>query len=230
MQMKDDTALAADLGLSGSIGGMPSPGQGRSGSMAGGSLGGSATGMTNTQTGRGGINVFGEDSIEHADPLAQTAISPGGDQINLDSVGSGSGLLDLTRESDDTSLGAELLDEIAPGSAKASRRGGMPGESGAGTGVAGLATPSRGVTAPPVYIDAADPAASGVGAAALGAAIFTFVGFLALMSGVFNTRPALMDQIAGAPAQGRNIWILFGIGAVLAVIFGVVGLVLGKRR
>ena len=30
-------------------------------------------------------------------------------------IGSGSGLLDLTRESDDTSLGAELLDEIYPG-------------------------------------------------------------------------------------------------------------------
>jgi len=227
MQMKDDTALAADLGLSGSIGGMPSPGQGRSGSMAGGSM----TGMTNTATGRGGINVFGEDSVEHADPLAQTAISPAGDQVNLDAVGSGSGLLDLTRESDDTSLGAELLDEIAPGTGKAAKRpGATPSESAVGTGVAGLAEPRRGVTAPPVYVEAADAGSAGLGAAALGAGLFTLVGFLALFSGVFNTRPTLMTQIAGEPATGRSIWIILGIGAVVAVIFGVFGLIAGKRR
>src|SRR5688500_1028422 len=116
MQMKDDTALAGDLGLSGSVGGMPSPGgrAGATGSLSGtgltGSLGGTAGGS------RHGINVFtADDSVEHADPAAQTAITPAGDQVNLEGVGSGSGLLDLTRESDDTSLGAELLDEIAPG-------------------------------------------------------------------------------------------------------------------
>jgi hypothetical protein len=227
MQMKDDTALAADLGLSGSIGGMPSPGQGRSGSMAGGSM----TGMSNTATGRGGINVFGEDSVEHADPLAQTAISPQSDQVNLDSVGSGSGLLDLTRESDDTSLGAELLDEISPGAAKAPRRGAPSGDSGGGSGmVAGLATPARGVTAPPVYIEAADPMGSALGAAALGAAIFCFVGFLSLFAGISNSRPGLMDQIAGPTSSTRSIGILAGIGAVLAIIFFVIGLVMGKKR
>ncbi len=38
------------------------------------------------------------------------------EDLVLEQVGSGSGLLDLTRESDDTSLGAELLDEIYPAS------------------------------------------------------------------------------------------------------------------
>jgi hypothetical protein len=224
MQMKDDTAMAGDMGLSGSVGGMPSPTQSRSGTASGGSF----AGLSNTGTGRGGINVFGEDSVEHADPLAQTAISPQSDQVSLDSVGSGSGLLDLTRESDDTSLGAELLDEIAPGAAKTPRRGAPAADSG---GVSGLATPARGVTAPPVYVEAADPGASALGAAALATAIFCFVGFLAIFSGIFNARPSLMDQIAGQPGPGaRNIWILFGIGIVFAIIFGVFGLVLGKRR
>src|SRR3954452_13018129 len=111
MQLKDDTALAADLGLSGSVGGVPSPGRPGSGS---GSLAGSRGGS--------GINVLG-DTASGADPMAQTAISGGGvtDQVNLEGVGSGSGLLDLTRESDDNSLGAELLDEIAPGGS--SKRG-----------------------------------------------------------------------------------------------------------
>src|SRR3954465_2317322 len=76
MQMKDDTALAGDLGLSGSVGGMPSPG--RPGA-SGGSL--SGTGLTGSLSGtasgsRHGINVFtADDSVEHADPAAQTAIT-----------------------------------------------------------------------------------------------------------------------------------------------------------
>src|SRR5207248_2496317 len=74
---------------------------------------------------------------ESADPSAQTNIASNvPDQVSLESVGSGSGLLDLTRESDDTSLGAELLDEIAPGAgSKAGSRG--PGGSTATGAMAG---------------------------------------------------------------------------------------------
>jgi hypothetical protein len=62
-----------------------------------------------------GINVFDDDEIdEHVDPLAQTAVSDVAG-LGIDAVGSGSGILDLTRESDDTSLGAELLEEIYTG-------------------------------------------------------------------------------------------------------------------
>ncbi len=62
-----------------------------------------------------GISIFDEEDldVETADPMAKTQIAPSlEDQISIDGVGSGSGLLDLTRESDDTSLGAELLDGI----------------------------------------------------------------------------------------------------------------------
>ena len=65
-----------------------------------------------------GIGVFDEDELEiDADPMAETQIttSTPEDQVALEGSGSGSGLLDLTREADDTSLGAELLDEIYPG-------------------------------------------------------------------------------------------------------------------
>jgi len=62
-----------------------------------------------------GMNVFDDDELdEHVDPLAQTAVSDVAG-LGLDGVGSGSGILDLTRESDDTSLGAELLEEIYTG-------------------------------------------------------------------------------------------------------------------
>src|SRR5260221_3224054 len=101
--VKDDTALAADLGLSGTAAGIPSPG--RSGDTRSGSKVGS----------RVGVNVFGDEDSGRVDPMAQTSIGSCIQyQINLEGVGSGSGLLDLTRESDDTSLGAELLDEISP--------------------------------------------------------------------------------------------------------------------
>lgn len=64
-----------------------------------------------------GIGVFDEDELEIADPMAKTQITSGPveDQISLEGAGSGSGLLDLAREADDTALGADLLDEIYPG-------------------------------------------------------------------------------------------------------------------
>ncbi len=238
MQMKDDTALAGDLGLSGSVGGLPSPGRMSGGSMAGGSLAGgsmaggsmSGTGLTGSLSGtasgsRHGINVFtADDSVEHADPGAQTAITPS-DQVNLDGVGSGSGLLDLTRESDDTSLGAELLDEIAPG--KGAKRG-RSADSGIAAAEAG--SDRRIVTPPPVYVETPDPIAPALGGAALAAALFALIGGLVVTAGVLGARPALVDLVAGKPAENRSVWIIFGIGAAAAVVFGVIGLVAGKRR
>mgnify|MGYP001554118720 CR=1 FL=1 len=65
-----------------------------------------------------GVKVFESGEMKSVDASAQTRIQSGNessDQLSLEGVGSGSGLLDLTRESDETSLGAELLDEIYPG-------------------------------------------------------------------------------------------------------------------
>ena len=63
-----------------------------------------------------GISVFDDEDLdEHVDPLAQTAISDVAG-LGMEGTGSGSGILDLAKsESDDTSLGAELLDEIYTG-------------------------------------------------------------------------------------------------------------------
>ncbi|MCH7700553.1 MAG: hypothetical protein IID37_02585 [Planctomycetes bacterium] len=63
-----------------------------------------------------GVSVFDEEELDKsADPMAETVVAGEADTLGIDPAGSGSGLLDLTRESDDTSLGAELLDEIYPG-------------------------------------------------------------------------------------------------------------------
>ena len=47
--------------------------------------------------------------------MAKTLMTGGDEHLGLDGSGGGSGLLDLTRESDDTSLGAELLEGIDMG-------------------------------------------------------------------------------------------------------------------
>ncbi len=59
-----------------------------------------------------GISVFDDDEMDiDADPMGKTHDAPAVE--DFDAVGSGSGLLDLTRESDDTSLG-QILDVISP--------------------------------------------------------------------------------------------------------------------
>jgi hypothetical protein len=59
-----------------------------------------------------GVNVFDDEDLDEiVDPLAQTAVTDVAG-MGLEGSGGGSGILDLTRESDDTSLGAELLEEI----------------------------------------------------------------------------------------------------------------------
>lgn len=68
----------------------------------------------------GKVSVFDPDEVHEADSMAATHANASfkvkDEDLALESVGSGSGLLDLTRETDDTSLGAELLDEIYPSS------------------------------------------------------------------------------------------------------------------
>jgi len=83
------------------------------------------TDMDTAITGTEGVNVLGESNTDFSiteDSMAETAVGPAGssaeasleeieDDVNLDSFGSGSGLLDLSLQADDTSLGG-ILDEI----------------------------------------------------------------------------------------------------------------------
>jgi hypothetical protein len=237
---KEDTALAADLGLSGSMGGVPSPG--RAGS------GGSAAG---TRAGGPGITVFDVEEGSRADPMAQTAVGAGGgssDQVNLEGVGSGSGLLDLTRESDDTSLGAELLDEITPGGTALGGTGmggtALGGSALGGTAMGAAATTRRpavgdsGVAmdqlsagggainrsrlAQPVFVERPDPMELGFGLlSAAGLVIVLFAGF-AVVNAIFGVRP---DIVATAHEKGM---LFLGGAAVVALILFVIGFVIGK--
>jgi hypothetical protein len=69
-----------------------------------------------------GVSLFDADVIDDdillwRGPMTDI-IEEDDTDLMIESVGGSSGLLDLTRESDDTSLGAELLDEIYPTQAK----------------------------------------------------------------------------------------------------------------
>jgi hypothetical protein len=201
MKNKDDTALAADLGLSGTATGIPSPAR----------MGPSGTGLT---------GLSGTDDLpDVADPSAQTSISPAAQEINLESVGSGSGLLDLSRERDDTSLGA-VLEEISPASMRSD-------DMGLGGGGVELDEPHGGIDrgpVMPVYVQAVDPWAPAFGAAAFAAAAVAIFGIFVLISGVLGTWPDAVKWFD----KPNQAFVVIGMGLGAAVVFFVVGALIGK--
>ena len=246
MNLKEDTALAADLGLSGTVGGIPSPGRtgagsglgslsgtahgshagSLSGSHPGGSMGGSMGGsvggsMAGSMGSRQGINVFGDDTHMPADPMAQTAMPSAASMadLNLEGIGSGSGLLDLTRESDETSLGAELLDEISPPTGRgAPARPLGPPDTGSMDGVR-LDAPRGGIvrgTMGVQQVEAYDGWSLAFGSFALGGAIVTMLGLFVLLSGSMGFQP---EQLHGLSEKDSNAFALvFGVGLVICVL------------
>jgi hypothetical protein len=176
---------------------------------------------------RAGITVFDVDDSQKVDPSAQTAINPSvQDQINLEGVGSGSGLLDLTRESDDTSLGA-VFDELTPGARRTPsghRAAGAPAmmETQAGADFTVPEARSRGTLAAPIYVEAADPLGSALGWASLAVAgILVFAGFI-LAGALRGLRPEILDKL-------QTDGLMFaGIAVVVVIAFAAGGFVAGK--
>ncbi len=191
-----------------------------------------------------GISVFDADEVDEANPMAQTVVSDaaGGSEADLalESVGSGSGLLDLTRESDSTSLGAELLEEIYPvGTGSDAKVEGT----GSGTGIDGIFDAAGGADSAPSALadveggaataetmspaaataEVPDPVGSGwTGGLLLGALV-------ALMIGLFIVVTSMTGVIAGLTTQmAQNMPIYVGGLAVVTLIFAVIGLLVGK--
>ena len=202
-----------------------------------------------------GVSVFDAGEIDLADPMAQTQVTGpmiDDEELALESVGSGSGLLDLTRESDDTSLGAELLDEIYPGSDSAGT--GMAMESAVGSsgvfdgeismetgtsGPSGLENLSGGgAEAPqsmagagrqaPVYEEVYDAAGSWFGAGMLfGVLLAMVVGLAAIIPAVYGVEGTFVQGIDPIGPDSKVYIVAGGILAV-SIIFGLVGLFVGK--
>lgn len=176
-----------------------------------------------------GISIFDDEDleVEAGDPMAKTAIAPSvEEQISLEGVGSGSGLLDLTRESDDTSLGAEVLEHIDVESAVPSSSLGAQvldqiDVEGAVPSAAEEAPPAAIIEAPTVVeeIDASAGAFSGL---VLGAALV-----MLLVAAV--VLPVMMDKEPGyLTALQENLALVLGASALLSVLLAVAGYLIGK--
>jgi hypothetical protein len=169
-----------------------------------------------------GISIFDDEELEleSADPMAKTRIAPSLDeQIGLEGVNAGSGLLDLTRESDDTSLGAEVLDHIDMESGEAA----APSVE----SVAESISPEDIEEAPavavaPVAVEAFDPAAGAFAAmAGVGAIIALLLAALG-MSVLTGKSPSYVGTL------GENLIIVTVAAIGLAVVAAVVALMVGK--
>jgi len=191
-----------------------------------------------------GVSVFDADEVDAADPLAQTVVSDSpisdDDELALESVGSGSGLLDLTRESDDTSLGAELLEEIYPSSGSAEAAEGQGSgmqdifeSTGADSGPSAIGEmegPAAEPAAPPAVVVEAeprDPAGSGWTAGLLlGALAAIGLGMMLIVSTMVGAQIPLLQKFAeDAPLYSGA---LLAASLVLAVIGGVIGKLIGR--
>lgn len=201
-----------------------------------------------------GISVFDAGEVEPADPGAQTQVTDGTRQeedLALESVGSGSGLLDLTRESDDTSLGAELLDEIYPASGDSGTDSkiesaigssgvfesalgletGQSPPSGLETLEGGAAVAPAGAVAVAFEAEPADPAGSGFGTGMfLGATVALVLGLIVAISALSGVRSPLTRVMTESSGQLSNVtlWIwMFGL-LVLCFVLGLIGALIGK--
>ncbi|MEO0587070.1 MAG: helix-turn-helix domain-containing protein [Planctomycetota bacterium] len=197
-----------------------------------------------------GVDVFSPGEVDAADPLEKTQVTSSSvtdEELQLDSVGSGSGLLDLTRESDETSLGAEL-DEIFPGGDTAAGGSAISESAVGSSGVfdSGLAaTGTSGATA----MDAPPAAAVGGPApmltprsfaieeeidgpwsgfttgAMIGAMLAIIVGLIVAAGAVGGVSTALTGALTGS----MMVYLGAMVGLfVLAMIFGAIGMFIGK--
>ena len=193
--------------------------------------------MSASDQSKTGVSIFDADELDQADPSAVTQMSDDGglDDLNLDPIGSGSGLMDLTRESDDTSLGAEFLEEVYPGdeggeSAAAASVGGDTESGGGGMfggeeemAVAG--GPSLQLSGTVITAEPYDGGGSGLAAGlSIGAILALGLGLTAVIFGMMGVGDGGVLNIV----TDNFIPVVGGLaGATL--LFGIIGWVLGRR-
>ncbi len=154
------------------------------------------------------------------------------EELALDAVGSGSGLLDLTRESEETSLGAELLEEVYSADENAE----IPAHASGLFEAAGLekaddtAAPAGaagpGAAVGPMLIEVYDGTGSGFGAGRLIGALAAMVcvGIITVVA-VGGATPDLAVKLG---QSSGSLWIWAGGFLGVTLVLGLVGLFIGK--
>lgn len=182
-----------------------------------------------------GVGVFDEDEVEiDADPMAKTHITSAtvDDQVSLEGTGSGSGLLDLTREADDTSLGAELLDEIYPGEDEAARaRGTVTPPSGLAAAVEEAPPEAEApqlvqpeLPPAPVSVTVGDPLEGLFDGLMVGALLLLLVGATVVAGTLQGYLPDYAQLLS------RNFWYFLGGAVLLPTIALLIGWLIGRGR
>lgn len=149
------------------------------------------------------------------------------DDLSLEAVGSGSGLLDLTRESDDTSLGAELLEEVYSGDENIeipANASGLFEASGGDVQQEQMAEPMGGGV--PMVVEAYDGAGSGLGVGVMIGALVALVclGIVTIV-GIAGATPDLAMKMANSQS---SLYIWTGGLLGITIILGLIGLFIGK--
>jgi len=166
----------------------------------------------------GGIDLSDQTGVS-----ALSGRSKGGDgvEIGLETVGSGSGLLDLTRESEETALGAELLDQVYSSDGESPQVSADVFGAVAADVSLGQMTPSGSTGM--VAVETVDGAWSGVGTGVLVAA---FAGIV--VCGLITVSVAMGAGSAVASAFSGNILAWAGSLAGITAVFGLVGFFVGR--
>ena len=159
------------------------------------------------------------------DAAGRTQTAAPDDELSLEAVGSGSGLLDLTRESDDTSLGAELLEEVYSSDENVE----IPANASGLFDAAGADSPGNaavavgGLAMAPMMVESYDGAWSGLGVGLMLAAV------VALVLVCVTIFVGLMGSTAGLASMfADNLMVWAGGLAGVLVVFGLVGFFVGK--
>jgi hypothetical protein len=189
-----------------------------------------------------GINVLAGSDAEYqlaADSKADTQDADFEDEfgdldddINLDTVGSGSGLLDLSLQADDTSLGA-VLDDILP--AVEEGEAAMPSADDFGVGdddaegmfddaPAGMpaAMPIGATAAAGHYVELpADAASNACGIALFFPIIAIVFGIIVVLNGFTGVSAEILNMI-----EEYLVWVVAGLGGVTLLVI-VIGMAMG---
>ncbi len=170
-----------------------------------------------------GASIFDQADfeVEGVDQMAKTQVAPSLDeQIAMEGVGSGSGLLDLTRESDDTSLGAEILEHIDADGTEAPPVEEIIGEEGILEEAAAETAPAP--AAEPTYVEAEDPVAALFGGMTVGTSAVVLVVAGVALAAMLGYQPSYLEWL------GDNVPVTILISVLVIGFSALIGFLVGK--
>ncbi|MBK9188369.1 MAG: hypothetical protein IPM33_05370 [Phycisphaerales bacterium] len=188
---------------------------------------GTGLGLAGDKKDSTGISIFEADETEEADPSAVTRVSASPSIVDPGEKSGSGGLLDLTKEADDTSLGAGLLDDVYGSDTIAAQTAAEPAISGEGALFESHAGESNEPAAMPMMMVAEvyDGAGSGlVGGFSLGMIASVMIAGFVLLVGLTTTAGGGLLN-----AVGENFMILVGAMALVTLLGAGIGFFLGKR-